>query len=153
MVEDLTGPPRRRPGERFAVREGMWRLALRLALERRSGPAQAGPLVGRWYETAHGALFARVAAGEGSSASAPVVLVHGVIVSSRYLVPLAVELSRRFPVAVPGLPGSLSIRTSCVSVLIGVRSSYCETPSYRKERPWPSPTCTPDAGGPSRSSA
>ena len=121
MVEDLTGPPRRRSGEGFAVRQGMWRLALRLALERRSVPGQTGPLVGRWYETAHGRLFARVAAGGGSSASAPVLLVHGVIVSSRYLVPLAVELSRRFPVVVPDLPGSgLSERPASPPTLAGL---------------------------------
>lgn len=45
-----------------------------------------------------------------SSASAvpkktPVVLVHGVIVSGRYMMPVAKELARNFPVLVPDLPG------------------------------------------------
>jgi 2-hydroxy-6-oxonona-2,4-dienedioate hydrolase len=46
----------------------------------------------------------RVAPGPSGAAGA-IVLVHGVIVSSRYLLPAAVELARDFPVVVLDLPG------------------------------------------------
>lgn len=41
----------------------------------------------------------------GAPGAPPVVLVHGVIVSSRYLVPLGMELARTCSVLVPDLPG------------------------------------------------
>lgn len=42
----------------------------------------------------------------GADAAAPVVLVHGVIVSSRYLLALGAELARALRVVVPDLPGA-----------------------------------------------
>jgi pimeloyl-ACP methyl ester carboxylesterase len=48
-------------------------------------------------------MHARVA--EGPAGARPVVLVHGQVVSSRFMVPLAVALSRWYTVYVPDLPG------------------------------------------------
>ena len=48
-------------------------------------------------------LHARV--GPADRAGLPVVLVHGLAVSHRYLMPVATLLARRHPVAVPDLPG------------------------------------------------
>ena len=105
----LVGRSRRWPGERFAVRRGLWRWALAVARERRARPAgmcvpAVAALTSRWYEVGGLRLHARVATGSGDAAT-PVVLVHGVIVSGRYLLPVAVELARDFPVLVPDLPG------------------------------------------------
>ena len=91
---------------RFALRSGVWRWALAAACERPSRPAgiavRGGPrLSSRWVSVAGRSLHLRVAEGEGQ----PLVLVHGVIVSSRYLLPLAAELAVRHPVLVPDLPG------------------------------------------------
>lgn len=41
----------------------------------------------------------------GTDDESPIVLVHGLGVSSRYMTPLACELARNFPVVVPDLPG------------------------------------------------
>jgi pimeloyl-ACP methyl ester carboxylesterase len=60
-------------------------------------------LTSRWYQTDAGPLHAHVA--EVDPARTAIVLVHGVIVSSRYLLPLAVELAAAWPVLVPDLPG------------------------------------------------
>jgi len=47
-------------------------------------------------------MHARVSQGPGSPA---MVLVHGLVVSSRYMVPTAERLSPHHPVYVPDLPG------------------------------------------------
>jgi 2-hydroxy-6-oxonona-2,4-dienedioate hydrolase len=53
---------------------------------------------GRW-------MFSRFTKVEGKNDHLPVVLVHGLSVSSRYLVPTAKELANDFPVFAPDLPG------------------------------------------------
>lgn len=50
-------------------------------------------------------VYARVARSREPSDSAPVVLVHGIGVSSRYMVPTARALAPSFRVAAPDLPG------------------------------------------------
>lgn len=50
-------------------------------------------------------IHARVAAGPGAAGRLPVVLVHGLSVSSRYMVPTARRLACDFPVYAPDLPG------------------------------------------------
>jgi len=56
-----------------------------------------------WTDTAAGTMHARVG-GDGGSGR-PVVLVHGMIISSRYMVPTAVELAPLCPVYAVDLPG------------------------------------------------
>ena len=107
---DFVGAPRLRPGEGFAVRGGISRWALRVATERRGAPLglalRNGPrLDPAWYELGGGRLHARASPGPAHASRTPVVLVHGVVVSSRYLLPAAVELAADFPVLVPDLPG------------------------------------------------
>jgi hypothetical protein len=70
---------------------------------RRRGIAVHGgaALTSRWFDGPSGGLHARVAEGPARDATA-VVLVHGVIVSSRYLVPAAVKLAADRPIVVPG---------------------------------------------------
>jgi 2-hydroxy-6-oxonona-2,4-dienedioate hydrolase len=60
----------------------------------------------RW-DTIHGLrVFARVSSPrQASERNPPVVLVHGLGVSSRYMVPLAVELAKTDSVYAPDLPG------------------------------------------------
>ena len=50
-------------------------------------------------------VFARVSSEPGSGRSAPVVLVHGQVISSRYMVPTAELLAPEFRVFAPDLPG------------------------------------------------
>ena len=50
-------------------------------------------------------MHARVSVDSVPPGRPPVVLVHGLIVSSRYLVPLAARLARDYPVYAPDLPG------------------------------------------------
>jgi pimeloyl-ACP methyl ester carboxylesterase len=57
----------------------------------------------QWTDTAAGVMHARVG-GEGTSGS-PVVLVHGMVISSRYMVPAALELAPLCPVYAVDLPG------------------------------------------------
>jgi pimeloyl-ACP methyl ester carboxylesterase len=109
---DFVGRARLLPGEGFALRSGIWRWALRAASEDRRRPVGIGvrggggaQLVSRFYDVGAGRrLHARVSVARGRSTT-PVVLVHGLIVSSRYLMPTAVELAADFPVLVPDLPG------------------------------------------------
>ncbi|MDQ4025676.1 MAG: alpha/beta fold hydrolase [Actinomycetota bacterium] len=104
MAGDFEGRARLLPGEGFAVPDGPWRLALRAATESCRRPVAHRSLQTRRFTTAQGRLWARVS----SAAPAPgpgVVLVHGVIVSSRYLIPLGAELAAHFPVVFPDLPG------------------------------------------------
>jgi pimeloyl-ACP methyl ester carboxylesterase len=79
------------------------RLALRAATETRRRPAHYGTLQTRRLDTSEGEIWVRVS--PPSAAGAPVILVHGVIVSSRYLMPLAGELESDHPILVPDLPG------------------------------------------------
>ena len=93
-----------RPGAGFAVRPGLWRRALTAACESRRRPLQWGPLRTTWLATEEGRLCVRVADSAPRS-DVVVVLVHGVIVSSRYLLPTAAELAADIDVLVPDLPG------------------------------------------------
>jgi 2-hydroxy-6-oxonona-2,4-dienedioate hydrolase len=104
----LDGPARRAPGEGFALRRGIWAWASTVAAERRKRPAgmalRGGPaLTSRRYETTSGTIHARVS--DGTATQTAIVLVHGVIVSSRYLMPLGVELAGESSVLIPDLPG------------------------------------------------
>ncbi|HZB50903.1 MAG TPA: alpha/beta fold hydrolase, partial [Mycobacteriales bacterium] len=68
--------------------------------------AAPGPYAGftsRWTTVDGVPLHARC--GPADRPGPPVVLVHGLAVSHRYLMPLATLLARRRPVAVPDLPG------------------------------------------------
>jgi pimeloyl-ACP methyl ester carboxylesterase len=63
-------------------------------------------LEGRWTEVGRYRIFARVSNQKVESPGRlPVVLVHGLVVSSRYMEPLAEVLSRHFTVLAPDLPG------------------------------------------------
>jgi 2-hydroxy-6-oxonona-2,4-dienedioate hydrolase len=87
----------------------MTRWALRIAGERRAEPAgialRGGPaLASRRYAVEGRRMHVRASVAPRPRTT-PVVLVHGVIVSSRYLLPTAVELAADFTVVVPDLPG------------------------------------------------
>jgi 2-hydroxy-6-oxonona-2,4-dienedioate hydrolase len=56
-----------------------------------------------WTDTAAGVMHARV--GGDSTRGEPVVLVHGMVISSRYMVPTALELAPLCPVYAVDLPG------------------------------------------------
>jgi 2-hydroxy-6-oxonona-2,4-dienedioate hydrolase len=64
-----------------------------------------GTLEERWTVVNGWRMFARVSDRAPHGNSPPVVLVHGLGVSSRYMVPLAVNLARSFRVYAPDLPG------------------------------------------------
>ncbi|HYO82090.1 MAG TPA: alpha/beta fold hydrolase [Bryobacteraceae bacterium] len=64
-----------------------------------------GTLQERWAVVDGYRIFARVSERMQSAGVPPVVLVHGLGVSSRYMVPLACSLARHFPVYSPDLPG------------------------------------------------
>jgi 2-hydroxy-6-oxonona-2,4-dienedioate hydrolase len=91
---------------RFALRSGIWRWALAVASERPSRPAaiavRGGPQLESRRLTVGGRSLHVRAGGAGGT---PVALVHGVLVSGRYMLPLAAELARRHRVLVPDLPG------------------------------------------------
>ncbi|SCG72146.1 alpha/beta fold hydrolase [Micromonospora coxensis] len=74
---------------------------LRLAL---AAPRPAAGLTSEWRLVDGLRVHTRRTADPGGEA-APVVLVHGLAVSHRYLTPLAVALSATHPVYVPDLPG------------------------------------------------
>lgn len=91
---------------RFALRRGVWRWALDVATERSGRPAGLAlpdrrGLASRWCDVPSGRLQVRASPARERA----VVLVHGVIVSSRYLMPLGVELSADRQVLIPDLPG------------------------------------------------
>src|SRR4051812_29858976 len=67
-------------------------------------PRRAGLTVLRPRAGPH-AIFARAATGRAPPGRPPVVLVHGLVISSRYMVPLARALAPDFPVYAPDLPG------------------------------------------------
>ena len=64
-----------------------------------------GSLREHWTQIRGFRMFARVGKRNGRRKTHPVVLVHGLGVSSRYMTPLASNLARCFPVYVPDLPG------------------------------------------------
>lgn len=64
-----------------------------------------GTLEGRWAVVDGVLMYARVSVDTVPPAATPVVLVHGLAVSSQYLVPTAERLAPNFPVFVPDLPG------------------------------------------------
>jgi 2-hydroxy-6-oxonona-2,4-dienedioate hydrolase len=88
--------------------------------ERRQGPAAAADRSGalraapdvdlaaiesRWYRVRALRMHARVGAASVPAGRPPVILVHGLVVSSRYMRPLIQHLGRHFPVLAPDLPG------------------------------------------------
>ncbi|PWR06350.1 alpha/beta hydrolase [Micromonospora acroterricola] len=83
------------PAGRFSLAE------LRLAL---AAPRPAGGLTSEWRTVDGLRTHTRRSADPGTGAP-PVVLVHGLAVSHRYLTPLAVALAHTHPVYVPDLPG------------------------------------------------
>src|SRR5215218_9630361 len=91
--------------DRFALRRGVSRWAYDVATERAERPAGIALPDGRALESRRleGGLHVRVS--RGGAGLPTVVLVHGVIVSSRYLMPLGVELAGEHRVVVPDLPG------------------------------------------------
>jgi 2-hydroxy-6-oxonona-2,4-dienedioate hydrolase len=108
-MSELAGRSRLWPGERFAVRRGLTRWAATVAVERRAAPAPlalrgGAAIAGRMLLAGGHRLHVRTG-GPRASAATPAVLVHGVIVSGRYLAPLGVELAADRPVLVPDLPG------------------------------------------------
>jgi pimeloyl-ACP methyl ester carboxylesterase len=62
-------------------------------------------MVSNWVDVRGRRLHARVSADTAPLGSLPLVLVHGLLVSSRYMVPLASRLAPSFPVHAPDLPG------------------------------------------------
>jgi 2-hydroxy-6-oxonona-2,4-dienedioate hydrolase len=108
-VTELVGRSRFRPGERFAVRRGLTRWALTAAVERRGAPVALAVRGGAALTTralvADGVRLRVRAGGPPGSGATPALLVHGLIVSGRYLTPLGVELAGERPVLVPDLPG------------------------------------------------
>ena len=106
---DFVGGARLVPGNGFALRTGIWSWALSVATERSGRPVglavRRGPeLRSAWHCVDGARVHARVG-GAGSTSATAVVLLHGVIVSSRYLMPIGVELARDRPVLIPDLPG------------------------------------------------
>jgi pimeloyl-ACP methyl ester carboxylesterase len=68
-----------------------------------AAPRPYAGFTSRWTTVDGVPLHARV--GPADRPGPPVVLVHGLAVSHRYLMPVATLLARRHPVAVPDLPG------------------------------------------------
>jgi pimeloyl-ACP methyl ester carboxylesterase len=62
-------------------------------------------LRGAWINAGPYRMFARVSAQPPENGRVPVVLVHGLVISSRYMEPLAAILGRDFRVLAPDLPG------------------------------------------------
>ena len=69
------------------------------------GSGAAGRLDSLWLRTGAGMLHARVGAVPPRRPGPPVVLVHGLVISSLYMVPTAERLAPRLPVYAPDLPG------------------------------------------------
>lgn len=59
----------------------------------------------RWDRTTSGLVHARVCTSAAPKDMPAVVLVHGLVISSLYMVPTAVRLAPYFPVLAPALPG------------------------------------------------
>ena len=64
-----------------------------------------GRLESRWSVAGQWRLHASVSVGPLPADRPPIVLVHGFVVSSRYLLPIAGQLARDFRVYLPDLPG------------------------------------------------
>jgi pimeloyl-ACP methyl ester carboxylesterase len=58
-----------------------------------------------WLDVGGLRMYARAAANAANAEALPVVLVHGLVVSSRYMIPLAERLAERTYVYAPDLPG------------------------------------------------
>jgi pimeloyl-ACP methyl ester carboxylesterase len=80
-------------------------LALRLATETAGRPADAEGMATRWMAGPTGGRLRVRVGGRRNRAAGVVVLLHGVVVSGRYLAPLGAELARHHAVAIPDLPG------------------------------------------------
>jgi pimeloyl-ACP methyl ester carboxylesterase len=84
------------------------RRRLRAEIERyrlaTAAPSAHGAFASTWTSVDGVSMHARVSAGP-SAGAVPVVLVHGLAVSHRYLMPAAALLARHHPVGVPDLPG------------------------------------------------
>ncbi|HEV2733599.1 MAG TPA: alpha/beta hydrolase [Longimicrobiaceae bacterium] len=65
----------------------------------------SGRLESRWLRVGGGEMHARASVGPPRSSSPTVVLVHGLVISSLYMVPTAERLAPYFPVWAPDLPG------------------------------------------------
>ena len=66
---------------------------------------QKEPLTSTWTQVGPLRMHARVATWAARAIPLPVVLVHGLVVSSRYMIPLAEQLAPHAHVYVPDLPG------------------------------------------------
>ena len=66
---------------------------------------QTGTLESRWYEVEGLTMHARVSVDPAPAGSLPIVLVHGIGVAGRFMVPVAEMLSSHHRVYVPDLPG------------------------------------------------
>lgn len=66
---------------------------------------QIGRLESRWSEVEGVRMHARVSVDPVPEGRVPVVLVHGQVVSSRYMIPTAERLAPHHPVHAPDLPG------------------------------------------------
>lgn len=62
-------------------------------------------LESRWDQTGSGLVHARVCTVAAPADAPAVVLVHGLVISSLYMIPTAVRLAPFFPVFAPDLPG------------------------------------------------
>src|SRR5215211_6141696 len=101
MSDDGRHPANRRRG----ASSGLWRQAMRLTLETRQRPWDPAGLETRWTSATQDGAFRVRVCHPAETADRAVVLIHGVIVSGRYLTPLGAALSRDFAVAIPDLPG------------------------------------------------
>jgi 2-hydroxy-6-oxonona-2,4-dienedioate hydrolase len=63
------------------------------------------PLARQWDDVEGTTIHARVSASWGSPAAPPIVLIHGLVISSLYMVPTARRLAPTFRVLAPDLPG------------------------------------------------
>jgi 2-hydroxy-6-oxonona-2,4-dienedioate hydrolase len=59
----------------------------------------------RWAKVDGWRMYARAATNAANAEALPLVLVHGLVVSSRYMIPLAERLAERADVYAPDLPG------------------------------------------------
>src|SRR5215203_6566402 len=57
-----------------------------------------------WTRVSGIPIFARIGAGPSSKGGTPIVLVHGQVISSLYMVPTALRLALDYPVLAPDLP-------------------------------------------------
>lgn len=69
------------------------------------GPPASAPFHSTWTHVRGLTVHARVSAGSAAPPAAPLVLVHGLGLSHRYMMPTAERLAPAFDVYVPDLPG------------------------------------------------